>query len=180
MKHFLVATLALVLAACGSKGDDEAAATSTSAPRTAGDDSVLAVLESQGTALAQLRFLIGTRPEVGKPFGVQLIASTSAPIPRLVMVVESEGLAVDAAGVPVELALTEAGSGSGRHYSASHDLTAMARGAGLAEIMVRMGASSDSLDMLYVIPVLVARAEPAPEAAAGDPGPAAEAGGGGP
>lgn len=180
MKHFLVAMLALALAACGSKGEDEAtpaASTAGSRPVAVGNDSVAAVLESQGTPAAQLRFLIETRPVAGKQFGLQLIASASEPVPQLLVAIESDQLRFDAASIELDLS-QESDAGTARTYSASHDLLASAREEGLAEVTVRLRADADSPEAVYVFPVLVARPEPgeATQATASDkPDPAPEA-----
>ncbi len=173
MKYLLVATLALMLAACGSKGEDDAGQASSatdSRPAAGGDDSVAAALESQGTAVAQLRFVIDSRPVVGKPFGLQLIASTSAPLPQLHVVIESESLAIAAGAARLDLMLEEAGSGSSRSYRASHELTLTPQAIGLAALSVRLSTGPDAPETLYVIPVLVAKAE----AGAAQPAPASD------
>lgn len=169
--------MALVLAACGSKSKDDAAqATSATGARPAagGDDSVPAALQSQGAPVAQLRFLIDTRPVVGKPFRLQLIASTVAPIPQLHVSIETEGLSIDAGNDVPELVLEETGSGSARAYAASRDLTLTGSDAGLAAVSVRLATGPDAPETVYVIPVLVAKAEagavtPAPESDKADP-----------
>lgn len=180
MKHFLVATLALVLAACGSKGEDEtapAASTAESRPAASGNDSVAAVLESLGTPAAQLRFVIDTRPVAGKPFGLQLIAFASEPVPQLLVAIESDQLRLDATAVELDLS-QEVDGGTARSYSASYDLLATAREEGLAEVSVRLRADADSPEAVYVIPVLVSAPEggEATQAPASDkPDPAPEA-----
>jgi hypothetical protein len=178
MKSLLVATLVLVLAACGSKDEEEVAPASTagSKPAAAGGDSVAAVLESQGAPVAQLRFVIETRPVVGKPFRVQLIAAAPAAVPSLRAAIESDRLVTDVADVALELG--PEGDGANPMYRARHYLSVTAREAGLAELFVHLTAGADAAETLYAIPVLVARAEPAavaPAPASDEPDPAAEA-----
>lgn len=164
MKYFLVVTMALVLAACGSKGEDETApvaATGGSSPAIGGNDSVAAALDSPGTPVAQLRFVIDTRPVVGKPFRVQLVATATTPVSPLVLVAESDSLRIDPANAVLDLAQLESAAGAARSYSATHDLTVTAKDTGLAEVFVRLTSGLDSPETRYVIPVLVAKAESA-------------------
>jgi hypothetical protein len=177
MKHVLVATMVLFLTACGRGGGDQAASTTSatgSRPAAAGGDSVAAVLESQGTPLAQVRFVIDTRPEVGKPFHVQLIVSATVSTPPLRLVAESDRLVLDDANV--ELKLEAEGTGASRAYTARHELPVTAQKAGLAEVFVHLTSGEESQETLYAIPLLVAKAEPAAPAgpASDKPDPAAE------
>ena len=161
MKLLLVSIMALMLAACGSNGEDDAAqaySATGSRPAATGDDSVAAVLDSQGTPVAQLRFLIGTRPMVGAPFRMQLMVSTSAPIPQLLATFESASLSIDGTSSVLQLVLDDTGSGSTLAYKGARDLMLTARNAGLAEVSVRLSTGPDAPETVYVIPVLVADA----------------------
>jgi hypothetical protein len=160
MRFILVAMLALVLSACSGKGSDRDATNKRSAsapmPAFGGDDAVAAVRESAGTPVAQLRFVIDTRPVAGKPFRVQLIATAAAPTPRLSVTVDSDTLRIDPSSV--ELALDESDSAGAFQYGASHDFMVVAQNEGLAEMAVHLTTDADTPETVYVIPVLVAKA----------------------
>lgn len=181
MKYLLVATMALALAACGSKSEDETASmTSAAGPRPiiGGNDSVAAVLDSQGTPVAQLRFVIDTRPVVNKPFRLQLLASATAPVSQIQLTAESDSLLIDPGNAVLELVQEEAASGGARNYSATHDLDVTAKDPGLAEVFVHLTTGPDTPETRYVIPVLVAKpqsAAPAQAPPSDKPDPAPEA-----
>jgi len=172
MRIALVAMLALALAACGSKTEEAVPAkkhTAAAATHPPADDEVAAVLESTGTALAQLRFVIAERPVVGKPFNLKLIVSATAPLPQLLLTAESNDFLIDPANFPLPLTEAEAASG-GREYRGSHDFSVTAAKEGLAELSVHLTVGPDASEALYVIPVLVVK----PAAPASDkPDPAA-------
>lgn len=150
MKNGLFAMMALALAACGG-GAPEGAGGETkpaAAAASTADESVAAVLQSEGTALAQLRFVVESRPVAGETFTVRLVASAGAPVPALQLVAESGALAV-VAGSEATLALEANGAG------ASHPVTLSAARAGLAELTVRLRAA-DRPETVYVVPLLVA------------------------
>ncbi len=155
MRIGLVATLALVLCACGSK--DEQSATNKQAAATAvaalGDESVAAVLESAGKPLAKLRFLVESRPVVGKPFNLKLTVTTEAPVPQLVITPESTVLTATPASVMV--ALGHAGD-TDREFNAGHVFSVTASQEGLAELVVHL-TQDDTPEALYRIPILVAK-----------------------
>jgi len=180
MKHLLVATMALALAACGSAGDDEASSAGAASVRatTVGDETVSAVLDSQGTPVAQLRFLIDTQPVVGKPFQMRLTASATAAVSRLQLAADSDSLLVDPARAVLDLALDESSAGTSRSYKATHDLVVLAKQSGLAVVTVRLATGPDSTETVYSIPVLVAEAgtdTAAPPTVSDKPDPAAKA-----
>jgi hypothetical protein len=156
MRLCLVATMALVLSACGSKDGGEAGGGRAAATKTTnaspGDESVAAVQVSQGTPLAQLRFVIAARPEVGKTFRLQLIVA-GATGPALRMALQSEVLRVD----PAEATLDLSGSGTGtaRTYGGSHDFMVVGAQEGLAEVTVRLAEGEGAPETVYSIPVLV-------------------------
>jgi hypothetical protein len=178
MRNFLIASMVLALAACSSADDEsgQSAVQAGSRPAVIGDESVAAVQESPGAPVAQLRFLIDTRPVVGKPFSLKLLASSPSPVPGLRMTVDSIGLELDTASADLGLELEGSADDATRSYATTHELAAVAREVGLAEVFVRLSAGADTPETLYVIPVLVAKAES--EAAAGaasdKPDPAAE------
>jgi hypothetical protein len=162
-----MAAMALVVAACGGSPDEDAAAppTGATAPGSGaqrGEDVVSAVLQSPGVPVAKLAFHIDTRPVVGKPFGVKLLASASQALPELHLTIESSSLIA----APDTATLALDGSGT----AVAHDITVTARQEGLAELTVRLKAGI--AESVYVIPVLVtsaadAVAAPAPAPAAG-------------
>lgn len=178
MRFCLVTMMALVLAACGGEAPDKAVAKKPSAgatmPTPGGDDAVAAVRESAGTPVAQLRFVIGTRPVAGKPFRLQLIASAAVAVPQLSVTIESAALRVDPPAVA--LALAESGSGAARQFSASHDFSVVGMQEGLVELTVRLATDADTPETVYVIPVLVSRTGAEAGTPASDkPDPAAKA-----
>lgn len=181
MKYLLVATLALALAACGSAGDDDAAsagATTSFRAAAAGDALVKAVQDSPGTPVAQLQFLIDTRPVVGKPFQVRLIATAASPVSPLRLTAESESLLVDSSSADLELALDESSAGTSRTYKATHDLMVVGRQGGLAVVSVHLSNGPGPADTIYSIPVLVMEPESAgaaPAMPSDEPDPAAKA-----
>jgi hypothetical protein len=156
MRIGLVAALALVLCACGSKDEEGAANKQAAAKAVAvlGDESVDAALGSPGTPFARLRFLVESRPEVGKPFNLKLTVTTEVPVPQLLITPESPVLAATPASVMV--ALGHAGDTS-REFSASHVFSITANQEGLAEMVVHLKAEGDTPEVLYIIPVLVAK-----------------------
>ncbi len=157
MNNRLVAMLvvALVIAGCGkgkqadSVADAEAAA---KAPAAAGADVVAAVLQSPGTPIAKLGFVIATRPVVGTQSGLRL--DFSAPEPAAMLVVaEGDGLAIDPATARANVTLVTAGT------TVSHQLRFTPQREGLTEITVRLNSGeADSPVTTYAIPVLVAKA----------------------
>lgn len=152
----ITATLLLALAGCGSNGDEPAASapgTANDAPATDaagrnGDDSVAAVLQSQGTPLATLRFTVTERPVAGQAFGLQLAATAAQP-GDLMLRVESTDLV--ATPETAELALEAA-------QPVTRDFTLTATTAGLAELTVRLSGEAGRPETVYAIPVLVAAA----------------------
>jgi hypothetical protein len=149
--------MALVLSACGGKPEGEAAtgrAPATAPVAAPSDDSVAAVKLSQGTPLAQLRFVIDARPEVGKTFRMQLVVA-GATEPQLRLELQSDSLRVDPAGAALELA--GSGTGAERVYGGSHDFLVVGTQEGLAEVTVRLAAGDGAAETVYSIPVLVTK-----------------------
>jgi hypothetical protein len=155
-----IAAMTLVLVACGRKdeapGTGPAASASPTASAAGAEDSadpdaVPAVLQSQGAPVAGLSFVIESRPVIGKPFAVRLLATAEQPLPALLVSVESSSLIVS----PASGVLSIAGAGD----PASHELAVTAQQAGLAEITVRLrGEGEDAVETAYAIPVLVSAA----------------------
>jgi len=158
MKICVLGMMAVLLAGCGGGSGSTVASNKPAAGKAAPvvrDDAVAAVLESQGSPVGRLSFVIDSRPVMGRPFRVQLIAASSVPLSRLSLSLESDDFAVDAAVTPV--ALRESGSGTSREYIASQDVTVSARHDGLGELTVHVTGDADAPEGLYVIPVLVAK-----------------------
>jgi hypothetical protein len=156
MRIGLVATLALVLCACGSK--DEEGASNKQATATAvaalGDESVAAVKESPGTPLARLRFLVESRPVVGKPFNVKLMLTADEHVPQLLVTPESTALSATPERVMV--ALGHPGDTT-REFTANQVFSILATREGLVELAVHLTVEGDATPSLYVIPILVAK-----------------------
>ncbi len=169
MRIALVALLALLLPACGSKTEETAAARHSTATttHTAGEDEVAAVLESAGTPLAKVRFVIDSRPVAGTPFNLKLVVSAAGPVPQLVVTAESGDFRIDPASMALPLNEAEAQSGIGREFRGSHDFSATAQHDGLTQVNVHLTTEPDVPETLYVIPVLVSK--PGAPNAAGAP-----------
>ena len=152
-----VAMLALVLAACGSKTEDEAAAQKRAASASAqvpGSEEVAAVLDSTGTPLAKVRFVIESRPVVGKTFSLKVIVSSTTPVPQMLMAIKADEFTIEPASVM--LVLGEA-AGGGSEKVNSQTFSIVAAKEGLAEIAVHLTTDADAPETLYMVPVLVAR-----------------------
>lgn len=149
--------LALGLAACdrGAEPDAAAAVPAATAPAAAGggSDAVMAVLQSQGTPVAKLQFVLAARPVAGAPFPLQLHVSAAAPVPELQLAVESAGLTIEPA--TAALALETA------NVAVVHEVMLTAPQAGLVNVLVRL-KGADAPEAVYAVPVLVAAAASAP------------------
>lgn len=146
------AVLGAMLAACGGEpkqGASEAPGTANRAGAAQGDDAVAAVLQSTGAPVAQLRFLLESRPEPGVPFLLRLVVSAATPIPELSVSVESATLEV--ADAAATLSLTEPDA------AVMHEAVLTAGEEGLAEVIVRLRADAQAADTVYAIPVLIAK-----------------------
>jgi hypothetical protein len=152
-----LAVLTLGLVACGDtpgpeSGPNSAVSTqarsATGGPR--GSDAVSAVRLSEGAPVAELEFVIDSRPVAGKPFHVKLQVSAAAPVPALQLAAESTSLIVAPASATLAIESAD--------QPAVQDLTVTAPAAGLLELGVRL-KSGDAPETLYSIPVLVAAAE---------------------
>jgi len=153
MNNRLVAMLvvACVVAGC-SRGEQEGAATDTPAARAPvapGADVVAAVLQSTGTPVAKLGFVLAAKPVVGVRSGLRLDVSDAAQVSALLLQAEAEGLAIDPATAQASLAIVEG-------KAASHELSFTPQREGLLEITVRLrSGEEDGSEAVYVIPVLV-------------------------
>ena len=156
MRIGLVAALALLLCACGSKDEDGAAdkQAAATAVKTLGDESVAAVKESPGTPVARLRFLVESRPVVGKPFNVKLTLAGDQHVPQLL--VRPESTALDSTPERVMVSLGQAGD-TGREFTAVQVFSLVANQEGLVELAVHLTVEGEATGTLYLIPILVAR-----------------------
>lgn len=151
MRSSLVAVVVLVLAGCGGDAPEEAgsAGTSATAPAAAaaGADAVNAVLQTRGTPIARLQFVIDSRPVVGQSFKVKLVASAPQAVPALQLVSESADLTLENPSTLLVLESAEA--------RATHELSAVAGREGLVEIIVKLRGEPEQPEAIYSIPVLV-------------------------
>lgn len=156
MRIGLVATLALALCACGSKEDDSATSTqaATNAVAALGDESVAAVKESPGTPVARLRFLLESRPVVGKPFNVKLTMAGDEHVPQLL--VRPESTALLATPERVMVALGHAGDTT-REFTAVQVFSLIANQEGLLELAVNLTVEGEATSTVYLIPILVSK-----------------------
>jgi hypothetical protein len=155
MKNAPLALIAMALAtsACdkvpeqpaGVPGGTTPVATGSGEAR--GSDAVKAVLQSPGTPVASLEFVLDARPVAGKPFALQLRVAAAQPLPALQLVAESSSLIVAPASATLVLETANA--------PATQDMVVTAPKPGLADLMVRL-KSGDAPETVYAVPVLVA------------------------
>ncbi|MEO6079941.1 MAG: hypothetical protein ABIQ86_09210 [Steroidobacteraceae bacterium] len=157
MNKRLVAVLVAVFVVAGcsrSEKTDGAAGTQAMAraPIAPGADAVAAALQSPGTPIAKLGFVVTSRPVVGAQSGLRLDISGAAP-GTLLVTTEGDGVEIDPAMARVGLAVTTADA------TVSHALQFTPQRDGILEVTVRLhGGAADSPETIYVIPVLVAKA----------------------
>jgi hypothetical protein len=143
----------LALAGCGSREDAQPAgeaASGTSSGSTAisqGDDSVAAVLQSQGTPLATVRFTLPEKPVAGRSFPLQLAVTSSQGGASLRLSLESEGLQVSPPSAELDF--------SPSNTTRTQDLTLTATEAGIMDLTVRLTGGEGAAETVYVIPVMV-------------------------
>jgi hypothetical protein len=155
MKNGLVAMLALVLAGCGSKTEEGAARRAAAASaQVAGNDEVAAVLESAGSPVAKVHFVIDSLPVAGRPFKVKVVVASATPVPQLLVKVAGTDLAVEPS--TVMLVLGEP-AGGGSEISNSQTFSVTAAQEGLTELAVRLTTTPDVPETVYLIPVLVSK-----------------------
>lgn len=154
MKIRYVAPLCMLaaLAGCGdSEKTEPGTQTAARAPAAAAAGAVAAVLQSSGTPLAKLGFVVLAVPVNGAQAGMRLELSSAEPVPALQLSVEGDGVSVDAATARMSFALA-AGA------TAQHDVRFVPQREGLAQVTVRMRQTTDGPETVYAIPVLVAKA----------------------
>jgi hypothetical protein len=138
------------VAGCSGEKAGDAAPAVNKAPVVQGADAVAAVLQSSGTPLAKLGFVVATRPVAGMPLELRLDLSSASGVPAVQVRVEAQSFAIDPATAQVSVAV-EAGR------TVSHHVNLTPQKEGLAEVTVRL-RSADSAETVYAIPVLVAAA----------------------
>lgn len=160
MRKISAVVMSMLLAAC-SGGDGEAGSSAQGADGAgaagsatrAGGETVAAVLQTPGTALAAVRYQVGGRPVVGQPFPVTLSISAAQAVPVLNVRLESRELEVSPAAAQLVL--------SGGDEAATLELTVTARQPGLAELVARLSVGG-ATESLHAIPVLVPAPQEAP------------------
>jgi hypothetical protein len=110
---------------------------------------VPAVLQSEGTPVANLAFVVLTRPVVGVQSELRLDFTAAAAVPALQVRAEAMSITIDPATAQTSV-LIEAGK------TVSHQLKITPQREGLTEITVHLRAGADSTETVYVVPVLVA------------------------
>ena len=154
MNKRLLAVLGVVLAVagCGKSDNTDKAAGAQSAARATvvpGADAVAAVLQSAGTPIAKVGFVVLTKPVVGVQSALRL--DLTAPEPAVVP--EGDGLVVDPASARADVSLVTAGA------TVNHELKFTPQREGLSEVTVRLhSGDSGTPETTYVIPVLATKA----------------------
>ena len=153
MINRLLTMLVVGVVASGCTGEKAEVGASAAAkpPAAPAAEATAAVLQSDGTPVAKLEFVLSARPVVGAPLEMRLDYSATTAIHVLQVRTEATSLAIDPAGAQASVAL-EAGKTS------SHQIRFTPQREGLAEITVRLRALPDGAETVYVIPVLVAAA----------------------
>jgi hypothetical protein len=153
MNNRLLSMLVVALAASGCSGEKASgdAPTAVKAPVAAGADAVAAVLQSGGTPIAKLGFVVVTRPMVGAQSDLRLDLSSVAPVPELQVHSEGEAITIDPATAKASVSLE-----SGK--TASHTVRLTPQREGLTRVTVRLRSGADSAETVYDIPVLVGAA----------------------
>lgn len=149
------AALLLVLAACGSKddgpvGDAGSGTSAAAAGARSAEELVSAKVQSPGTPVATLQFLLSERPVAGQPFTLQLSVTAAQPVPALHLQAESSDLAVEPQ--QAEVAFKDDGR------TGEQALTLTADEPGLMELVVRLSSEDARAETVYAIPVLVPEA----------------------
>jgi hypothetical protein len=153
MKNRLLIPLiaALAISACsGEKAEGDAPAT-IKAPAAAGADAAAAVLQSGGTPVAKLGFVVVTKPMAGAQSELRLDLSATAAVPALQVHTEAELITIDPATATTGVSL-EAGK------TVSHVVRITPQREGLTKLTVRLRSAADSNETVYDIPVLVSAA----------------------
>jgi hypothetical protein len=148
----LLSLLTLVLCACDDRtaADRESAkpATVASAAVTAVEEAVAAVKTSNGAPLAQLKFVLPTRPLAGIPFPIKLLVTAAKTPTGLALKPESVELKAD----PLVTSL----GFSDENPTAVQEFMLTAQQAGLMELTVHVIEDPEAPPTTYVVPILVA------------------------
>ncbi|MEO8315373.1 MAG: hypothetical protein ABI645_11315 [Pseudomonadota bacterium] len=149
MNNRLLPILLVALVASGcSREKAEGGASAAKAPTAAPAEAVAAVLQSGGTPIAKLGFIVVTRPVVGAQSELRLEILAAAAVPALQVRIEADALTIDPSTAQVSVSL-EAGK------TLSHQVKFTPQREGLTEVTVRLKSEEDS-ETVYVIPVEVA------------------------
>jgi hypothetical protein len=153
MDNRLLVTLLMALAVCACSGEKAGGDTSATvkAPAVAGADATAAVLQSGGTPLARLGFVMVTKPMVGAQSDLRLDLSANAAVPALQVHTEGETITINPATAQAGVTL-EAGK------TVSHVVRITPQREGLTKVTVRLRGAADSNETVYDIPVVVAAA----------------------
>jgi hypothetical protein len=151
MNNGLLAMLVVggLVAGCSGEKAGGSAPTEAKAPAAAGVEAVAAVLQSDGTPVAKLAFVVVTRPVVGAQSDLRLDFSAAAVVPDLQVRAESASITIDPATAVASVSIA-----AGK--TVSHQVRLTPQREGLAEVTVRLRAGADGAETVYVIPVLVA------------------------
>lgn len=153
MNNRMLVTLLVALAASGCSGEKAGgdAPASIKAPAAAGADASVAVLQSGGTPVATLGFVVVTRPTVGAQSDLRLELSAVSAVPELQVHAEAEAITIDPATAKASVSL-EAGK------TVSHVVRLTPQREGLTRVTVRLRSTADGTESVYDIPVLVGAA----------------------
>ena len=151
MNNRLLATLvvAIAVSACSGEKAGGEAPTAIKAPVAPGADATAAVLQSGGTALARVAFVLVTKPVVGTSSDLRLDLSATEAVPALQVQTQAETITVDPATAQAVVSLE-----SGK--TVSHVVRITPQSEGLTRVTVRLRSAADSNETVYDIPVLVA------------------------
>ncbi len=149
----LLSLLTLVLCACedkaaADKASARPAAVVANAAVTVVEEAVAAVRTSSGAPLAQLKFVLPTRPLVGIPFQIKLLVTAAKTPSGLALKPESAGFKAD----PLAASLVF----SDEQPTVVQEFMLTALQPGLMELVVHVVADPETPETTYVVPILVA------------------------
>jgi hypothetical protein len=153
MDNRLSGLLVVVLAVAGCSGEKVSsnAPSAAKAPAAAGAEAAAAVLQSVGTPIAKLGFVVVTKPMVQTQSDLRLDLSAVEVVPELQVITEGEAIAIDPATAKASVSL-EAGK------TASHVVRLTPQREGLTRVVVRLRSGAGIAETVYDIPVLVSAA----------------------
>jgi hypothetical protein len=151
MNNRLPVMLVVALAVAGCSGEEAGAdAPAASRAPVAVADAVAGVLQSGGTPIAKLAYVLAAKPVVGTQADLRLDLLSMSPVQDLQVQAEGSSITMDPATAQARVSL-EAGKTLG------HQLRFTAQREGLTRITVRL-RSGTGPETVYDIPVLVADA----------------------